>query len=388
IPFLIPWMIYNIIFSPKKPDLSGKEDKDTAKEYIVIFSDECPEGTHWRRALAIENFIQKNRKDTLVVHISLEQHHKFPNLNDSLVYSIPSRARIPGMIPKHWNGLTENILDCVLQMYDPKYFIFDGKYPFRGILDTITRFQQINRYWIQSPFRKVKASHLPTGSFEIFDAIIHPTMMHTPPVSEIHLGRSGHIFTAPMVISHQNESSTRQDFIDFYDLPSSTILVLFNYDNRTSISSEIIEHMLKQDSVHIISDKYHHTKSSLHPRFHQLQGYGLEKMYQIADVAIVNSNIWSLHSAIYSNTPALCILQSESDVKQYQNHFNELSNIFITIEPNANKSILIKGLDRLIDPEYLTNMKEIMSDNKLGDGIRQFVDLIDEPTQKSNFGIK
>ncbi|MAJ00867.1 MAG: hypothetical protein CMA10_00460 [Euryarchaeota archaeon] len=381
IPLLIPWFLFNMIFKSRKADLGVGEEKKTAKECIVIFSDECLGGTHLQRALAIETFIRQNRKNIQVIHITLESQNQFPQMNDSLVYNMPSRPKIPGMNPKNWNGLTENILDSILQMYDPKYFIFDGKYPFRGLLNSISRFKQMNRYWIQSTFKKVKTSNLPNGSFEIFDAIIHPTMTRPHPTSEIHLGRSGQIFTAPMVMKPQKEAYTKQDFIDMHDLPSDTLLVFFNVNNRTTQSLEIIEYMLKQESVHIITNRYNDTKSLHHPRFQRVQWYGLAEMFQIADVAIVDSNIYSLHSAIYSNTPSLCLIRSQSEVKQFKTHFNELNSTFLTLEPGVDSSILIERVECLIDPDFLTRMRGVMSQNKLGEGVRQFVDLIHEPSE-------
>ena len=41
------------------------------------------------------------------------------------------------MSARQWNGLVEEMLTLIFEMHSPKWFIFDGAFPYRGMLNAI-----------------------------------------------------------------------------------------------------------------------------------------------------------------------------------------------------------------------------------------------------------
>jgi len=350
--------------------------KPVIRQCVVLFSDESQGGIHLQRALAIESCIKRQQANTQIIHVTLESKDHYLRMTDTIVYRLPSRKRIDGLGPKRWNILTETMLSTILDIYNPEHFIFDGKYPFRGLLRSINRRDRMNRYWIQATLENARVNNVPIDSFDIFDAIIHPTMTSTPS-HDVYIGRSGRMFTGPMVVNQlQNGALTKQSFIHMLGISSDVSVVLFNAGKKTSQSSKIIEYLLTNEMIHIITDGFQKVDNHHRSRIHQLHDHTIADLFQIADIAIIQSDLHSIHSAVNSITPSLCLIQSQSEGRRLSGLFTESRNAFITLDTDANNKILIDAIERLTDTSVQKKMRTIMSRVTIEDGVQQFVNLM------------
>ena len=73
-----------------------------------------------------------------------------------------------------WNSITEEMLSNIFAIHRPKAFVFDGSYPYRGMLSTIIRRDDILRIWVRRGILKKNSTSVPTDSLDIFDYLIHP----------------------------------------------------------------------------------------------------------------------------------------------------------------------------------------------------------------------
>ena len=73
-----------------------------------------------------------------------------------------------------WNALLEDELSLCIDTHRPKSFIFDGAFPYRGMLRSFIHSRNdIDKLWMRrGTFRK--GSSIPVDSINFFDAIIHP----------------------------------------------------------------------------------------------------------------------------------------------------------------------------------------------------------------------
>lgn len=71
-----------------------------------------------------------------------------------------------------WNALVEEELTLALDTHRPGMFMFDGAFPYRGMLRAING-QKMKKVWLRrGTFRK--GSSIPVDSVEHFDMIVHP----------------------------------------------------------------------------------------------------------------------------------------------------------------------------------------------------------------------
>ena len=72
-----------------------------------------------------------------------------------------------------WNALVEEELTLCFDTHRPKTFVFDGAFPYRGMLRAISPREDIDKLWMRrGTFRK--GVNIPVDSIDFFDAIIHP----------------------------------------------------------------------------------------------------------------------------------------------------------------------------------------------------------------------
>ena len=96
-----------------------------------------------------------------------------PYIEDFPTYHIAGRYKFKNMSSTQWNGLIEEQLLMILDTHKPKLFMFDGSYPYRGMLNAIRRKPKMKNVWMRRGMFK-KGSKVPIDSIEFFDTIVHP----------------------------------------------------------------------------------------------------------------------------------------------------------------------------------------------------------------------
>jgi UDP:flavonoid glycosyltransferase YjiC (YdhE family) len=78
------------------------------------------------------------------------------------------------MSATQWNGLVEDMLHMVFDMHRPKWFMFDGAFPYRGMLNAIASQPHMKKWWMRRGSLK-KNKSIPVDSQSFFDGIIVPS---------------------------------------------------------------------------------------------------------------------------------------------------------------------------------------------------------------------
>jgi hypothetical protein len=92
-----------------------------------------------------------------------------------------------GMTASQWNAMMEEQLALIFTNHLPKAFIFDGAFPYRGMLNAIRNQKNTSKYWVRRGTFK-KGTKIPVDSIAHFDHIIHPKDSLEMPPSEIDHG--------------------------------------------------------------------------------------------------------------------------------------------------------------------------------------------------------
>ena len=88
-------------------------------------------------------------------------------------YHIAGRKKFKNMTASEWNTMLEEQLSLVFSQHKPSLFIFDGAFPYRGMLNAVSSFQGIKNVWIRRGMFK-KGSNIPVDSIQHFDLIVRP----------------------------------------------------------------------------------------------------------------------------------------------------------------------------------------------------------------------
>jgi UDP:flavonoid glycosyltransferase YjiC (YdhE family) len=78
------------------------------------------------------------------------------------------------MTSGEWNAITEEILATVFEIHRPSVFVFDGAFPYRGMLNAIKNRKGLTNIWLRRGTFKKGATKIPVDSIEHFDLVIRP----------------------------------------------------------------------------------------------------------------------------------------------------------------------------------------------------------------------
>ena len=64
-------------------------------------------------------------------------------------YHLAGRGKHDEMEASTWNGLVEDMLRTVLDVHRPHTFVFDGAFPYRGMLNAIVEERNMRAVWVR-----------------------------------------------------------------------------------------------------------------------------------------------------------------------------------------------------------------------------------------------
>ena len=151
--------------------------------------------------------------------------------------------------------LVEEMLTIVLETHNPKHFIFDGAFPYRGMLNSIYGRTEINKVWMRrGMFRK--GSTIPVDAIKHFDLIIHPN--DAIEMKESEFDHQVPALRVPAITLLQNhEMLSKKKARIRLNLPEAATVtyVQLGAGQINDIDSEIrmtIESLLEHEGMHIV----------------------------------------------------------------------------------------------------------------------------------------
>ena len=141
---------------------------------IVLFPTNGVGFGHFTRMYAVARALRKADPELEIVFFTpmptlhVLYNEKFPT------YHLAGRYMHKDMTSTQWNGLIEDMLHLVFDTHRPKWFMFDGAFPYRGMLNAIASQPTMEKWWMRRGSLKSNKS-APIDSASFFDGIIVPS---------------------------------------------------------------------------------------------------------------------------------------------------------------------------------------------------------------------
>ena len=141
---------------------------------IVLFPTNGVGFGHFTRMYAIARALRKADPDLEIVFFTpmptlhVLYNEQFPT------YHLAGRYMHKDMSSTHWNGLVEDLLHLVFDTHRPKWFMFDGAFPYRGMLNAIASQPGMQKWWMKRGSLKANTS-VPVDSATHFEGVIVPS---------------------------------------------------------------------------------------------------------------------------------------------------------------------------------------------------------------------
>ena len=264
-PFLIltlPWMMLMIGFEllgwksqPAAFSTNTSGRLSSKGNCVVMFPTNGVGFGHFTRLLAVAKRMKKLDPELEIIFFTT-----MPTLHLLKPYGIPAHhisgpKYFKGMSSEEWNALLEEELSVCFETHRPSMFLFDGAFPYRGMLRAIQGRNSIQKMWMRrGTFRK--GSSIPVDSIEYFDAVIHPEDSITAVVEKAE--HNVEIMTCPPIVMLDSEELlSKQKARSRLGLPQDSVVVYVQLGagEINDIESEIrltLESLLEIPAVYVV----------------------------------------------------------------------------------------------------------------------------------------
>tara|TARA_B100000767_G_scaffold36284_1_gene30744 strand:+ start:2447 stop:4339 length:1893 start_codon:yes stop_codon:yes gene_type:complete len=265
LPFL-PFSVIYLIFSIGMERLgrwgAPVDEKGTSavqnqeiQDSVIFFPTNGVGFGHFTRMYALAKRFKKYSPSTEIVFFTtMPTLHLLYN-EGFVTYHVAGRKKYNNISASEWNTLVEEHLSLAIGQHQPSTFIFDGAFPYRGMLNAIREKTAMRKIWMRRGTFK-KGSRVPVDSIAHFDTIIHPEDSVALAPNEIDHGVES-ITCAPIVLLDEDDLLPRNTARRRLNLPlkGRVVYVQLGAGRINDIDSEIrrtVEALLEHDDVTVV----------------------------------------------------------------------------------------------------------------------------------------
>jgi hypothetical protein len=286
---------------------------------VVMFPTNGVGFGHFTRLLAIAKRM-KNRDPTLEViffttmpTLHLLKSHAIP------AHHISGPKQFQNLDAAGWNALIEEELILCFEIHKPKMFIFDGVFPYRGMLRAISSLSGMRKIWVRrGTFRK--GSSIPVDSIAHFDLIIHPEDSVSHQEGDVDHGIEV-LICPPIVLLDEDELLERDVARGVLRIPEDArvVYVQLGAGRINDIDSEVrmtLDALVSHDDVHVVLGESmlgERLNISLE-RVHTVRDYPNSVYFRAFDATILAGGYNSYHEVRHASMPALFYPNMETGI--------------------------------------------------------------------------
>lgn len=277
---------------------------------IIMFPTNGVGFGHFTRLLAIGKRMKKQDPSLEIIFFTT-----MPTLHLLKPYGIPAHhisgpKYFKGVDSNEWNALLEEELTLCIETHNPSMFIFDGAFPYRGMLRAIYGRIELKKIWMRrGMFRK--GAKIPVDSIQHFDSIIRPGDGIDESEEEIDHGLEI-LRSPPIIMLDESELLSREKARYRLGIPQDcqAVYVQLGAGEINDISSEIrmtLEELLEHEKIHVIlGESLIGSRIEVElPKVHILRDYPNSQYFNGFDAVIQAGGYNSFHETRAFGLPAL-----------------------------------------------------------------------------------
>ena len=192
LPFTLPivtWQIGMELLGRRPRPMSDSmiQLKGGPERCIVLFPTNGVGFGHFTRMYALARRLRRLDPELEIIFFTTQPTLHLPYLDGFPTYHLAGPNKFQGMDSEGWNAMVQEMLTLVLETHRPQTFVFDGAFPYRGMLDALDTIAVPQKVWLRrGMFRK--GTSIPVDSIGKFDLIVHPEDAVPHPPTEIEHG--------------------------------------------------------------------------------------------------------------------------------------------------------------------------------------------------------
>lgn len=373
LPFSLTRLAFNLIKERNKvieiPDEMSSSplmQLSPNRRSIVLFPTNGVGFGHFTRLLSLARRLRNLDPELEIVFFTTMPTLHILEEDGFPAYHIPGRYRFEDMEPREWNAIAEEMLSMIFTLHRPSAFIFDGAYPYRGMLNSLNSHHNMLRIWLRRGAIKEGSKAIPSDSLSFFDAVIKPGDS-VADIDEDEIDSGIPIVRCnPMTLFDSQDLEKSGKLRKRMGIPDEALLayVQLGAGKINNINSELrftLEALNEHPQVFTIYGESilgeRHTFDL--ERMRTLRDYPNSLFFKEFDFAIMAAGYNSFHEAVQSSLPTLCFpnLNTGRDDQLARAKVAREAGCMVVLESRSRRKIRA-ALERIIEPEVRELMRE------------------------------
>ena len=355
------------------------------RDSIVLFPTNGVGFGHFTRLLAVAKKLQKMNPEAEIVFFTT-----MPTLHILADFGFPSyhvsgRYRYKDMESNVWNSLCEEMLNMVFSLHRPKAFIFDGAFPYRGMLNAIrSQEDSMLKVWLRRGSIRPGSRNIPVDSVNHFHAVVRPGDS-VGIVSDDELDHGASLVRCnPILLMDYDDMEPRGNLRNRLGIPSEALLcyIQLGAGKINDIDSEIsmvLDAISKHPNVFSVvgESMLGERIESEYERVRVLRDYPNSRYFRDFDFAVMAGGYNSFHEAIQASLPTICLpnTKTQRDDQLARSMVAEEAGCMVVIRDKS-RNIIQAAIDRIVEVEVREMMRNNFQTLQRENGAEQVADWI------------
>lgn len=342
---------------------SGRKIIDP-KRCIVFFPTNGVGLGHFTRLFAVAKRVREKDPEVEIIFVTTMAALHLLESEGIPSYHLPGAYMFKDMSSSEWNAITEELLATVFEIHRPSVFVFDGAFPYRGMLNAIKNRQGLNNIWLRRGTFKKGGTKIPVDSIQHFHKVLRPGDSVKLQTDEINFETPiEHV--NPILLAEPSELIESDLVRTRLGIPQSAISVYIQLGagkiNDIESDLEMVIRILNEhEDVHIVvGESIIGDRLNLQgERLTIIRDYPNSLFFKGFDFAIMAGGYNSYHEAIAFRLPTLFIPNSSTGMDDQSARVlaGEAKKACICLK-QKNESSIRTALDQLMQPNTRDAMR-------------------------------
>lgn len=370
LPLSLPWLVLNLCLErlgrkaiPKfeQPNFSHSANRRS----IVMFPTNGTGFGHFTRLLSIARRVKKLDPEIEIIFFTTMPTLHLLKREGVPAYHLPGRNKFNNMDAKTWNKIVEENIVNVLDIHKPSMFVFDGAFPYRGMLNSIQGRKEIKKIWLRRGTFKKGGTKIPVDSINHFDYIISPKDSVEQENHDMNFEPTV-VKCDPVLYLDEIELRSRNDLRDRIGIPHDALVCYLQLGagEINDIKSEInicLSELNKYENLYVVigESMLGNRLPSIGGRVRILTDYPNSLDFKAFDFTIMAAGYNSYHEAVRFSVPTIAIpnMKTGMDDQLARAEIAEEAGAMIVLR-EVNQRRVQAAIDRLMDASVRKNMSK------------------------------
>ena len=350
---------------------------------IVMFPTNGVGFGHFTRMLAIAKRMKKLDSSLKIIFFTTMPTLHLLKPYGIAAHHISGSKYFDNLSTNEWNTLLEEELTLCFDTHNPKQFIFDGAFPYRGMLRAIEH-RDFSKVWVRRGMFRKGATNIPVDSIEHFDILVRPG--DSKPIDRTNELKYDveKVECNPIILADSSELYTKEHLRNRLGIPldSTVIYIQLGAGEINNINSDLelsvrlcLEH---EDTFVVIGESMIGNPSNISgERIRILRDYPNSLYFNSFDFAIMAGGYNSYHEAIAFQLPTICIPNKKTGMDDQVARAKIASNLgaMMVIE-QVNEKNVKSAINQMVNNEYRNSLKTATTKLVSENGAEQLAGLL------------